>query len=165
MGFNIIESFTLPSDDRAQITLIVRKLNKLAEEFSTDYLVRNTAIRITGSAKNAFGRILLLYNYVKKRVKFTSDPFNIEFVQTPKKLLQIIETRNHAYGDCDDRVVLFVSLLRAIGINAKAIGAKYHTPNIFDHVLALIVIDGENFYIDPTSDEIEELPYHELLIV
>ena len=65
------------------------------------------------------------------------------------------------YGDCKDKTLLLVSLLRARGIQAwpalvsrdqrGSIAGSLPTPLAFDHVIAVAEIDGREVWIDPTE--------------
>jgi hypothetical protein len=65
------------------------------------------------------------------------------------------------YGDCKDKTLLLVSLLRARGIQAWPalvsrdqrgnIASSLPTPLAFDHVIAVAVVEGHEIWIDPTE--------------
>jgi len=64
------------------------------------------------------------------------------------------------FGDCKDKTLLLVTLLRALGITAQP--ALVHTtrgaalddwlpsPFAFDHVVTRVVVDGRTLWVDPT---------------
>lgn len=70
---------------------------------------------------------------------------------------QVVQRR---YGDCKDKTYLLVTMLRALDIEATpvlvslrapAIPAKLlPTPDVFDHVIAQVRIDGKVYYLDAT---------------
>jgi Domain of Unknown Function with PDB structure (DUF3857)/Transglutaminase-like superfamily len=70
---------------------------------------------------------------------------------------QILEKR---YGDCKDKSMLLLSLLRELGINASPAlvsiadqdGIRDELPggNAFDHVIVSFVVDGQRYFVDPT---------------
>jgi hypothetical protein len=65
------------------------------------------------------------------------------------------------YGDCKDKTLLLVSLLRARGVQAwpalvsrgqqGAIGTMLPSPTIFDHVIAMVRLGGQDVWIDATE--------------
>jgi lipoprotein NlpI/transglutaminase-like putative cysteine protease len=64
------------------------------------------------------------------------------------------------YGDCKDKSLLLMSLLREVGIESspvlvklgrrKALEGMLPSPLMFDHVIVKVMVDGEAFYLDPT---------------
>jgi transglutaminase-like putative cysteine protease len=64
------------------------------------------------------------------------------------------------FGDCKDKALLLVTLLRALGIDAhpalvntnlrRSIGEQQPSPAAFNHVLVRASIDGRHYWLDPT---------------
>ena len=64
------------------------------------------------------------------------------------------------YGDCKDKSLLFVTILRALGIEAYPVLVNSQlrhtiqdwepTGNAFDHCIAVVYLDGQAFWLDPT---------------
>lgn len=64
------------------------------------------------------------------------------------------------FGDCKDKTLLTVTLLRALGIEAapalvhskvkKGIRDYLPMPGAFDHVIVLAKVDGQTYWLDPT---------------
>ncbi|MES2298835.1 MAG: DUF3857 domain-containing protein [Pseudomonadota bacterium] len=64
------------------------------------------------------------------------------------------------YGDCKDKALLLVTLLRQLGIDAapvlvstfthKGLQTYLPTPLVFDHAIVRVVVDGKVHYLDPT---------------
>lgn len=86
--------------------------------------------------------------------------FGIEMGRNSHQPSFASETLERRYGDCKDKVVLFVSLLKALDIEAYP--ALVNTddkrrlldipPGVgsFDHVIAQVVIGDKHFWFDPT---------------
>jgi hypothetical protein len=65
------------------------------------------------------------------------------------------------FGDCKDKVLLFVTLLRGLGIEAhpalvssaagKGLDARLPGPNTFDHVIAKVHWQGRDYWLDATT--------------
>jgi transglutaminase-like putative cysteine protease len=76
----------------------------------------------------------------------------------PHRPTTVLERR---YGDCKDKTLLLVSLLRARGIQAwpalvsrdqlGAIAGSLPTPLAFDHVIAVASVEGREVWLDPTE--------------
>jgi hypothetical protein len=67
---------------------------------------------------------------------------------------------DHRYGDCKDVVFLWVSMLRALGIEAYPALIRSRNPlpidpsfpkDWFDHVAAVAIIDGDTLWADPSD--------------
>lgn len=64
------------------------------------------------------------------------------------------------FGDCKDKAMLAVTMLRALGIKAapalvnsqtgKAVAQAIAGPNAFNHVLVRVELDGKTYWLDPT---------------
>ncbi|ABC33537.1 conserved hypothetical protein [Hahella chejuensis KCTC 2396] len=75
----------------------------------------------------------------------------------PRAPDMVIENR---YGDCKDKTLLLVSLLRSIGIDAYPALVSWEiasgvdkiapSPGGFDHVITLVELDGQRYWLDPT---------------
>ena len=71
------------------------------------------------------------------------------------------------YGDCKDKTVLLQSLLKAMNIDAwpalvsttrrRAIASSPPTPLVFDHVILNVHLDGEEYWVDPTTLPIDDI--------
>jgi hypothetical protein len=72
------------------------------------------------------------------------------------------EVFERRYGDCKDKALLLVALLRELDIDCApalvntlalhAIAKRLPSPAAFDHVIVRAEIDGEELWIDPTLD-------------
>ncbi|HSD29792.1 MAG TPA: transglutaminase domain-containing protein, partial [Vicinamibacteria bacterium] len=86
------------------------------------------------------------------------------------------------YGDCKDKALLLVALLRALGIEAnpalvntsvrRGLDERQPSPLAFDHVIVLATIGATPVWIDPTRSEtggapetFESPPYERALLV
>lgn len=70
------------------------------------------------------------------------------------------EVLSRRYGDCKDKSLLLVAMLRRLGIQAdpvlvslqsrKGLGELLPSPALFDHVIVRAEVDGRSIYLDPT---------------
>ncbi|GAB4326591.1 MAG: hypothetical protein Kow0074_21310 [Candidatus Zixiibacteriota bacterium] len=67
---------------------------------------------------------------------------------------------NSRYGDCKDVVFLWISMLRSLGMDASPALVRSRNPlpvdpgfpkDWFDHVIAIMVIDGDTLWADPSD--------------
>ncbi|WP_199524491.1 DUF3857 domain-containing transglutaminase family protein [Pseudoalteromonas sp. bablab_jr011] len=71
------------------------------------------------------------------------------------------ETLALRYGDCKDKTVLLISLLKALGVDAypalvnteetKRLASLPVAPNLFDHVIVTLEHQGKRYWLDPTT--------------
>ena len=65
------------------------------------------------------------------------------------------------FGDCKDKTLLCVTLLRALGIDANPVLVSAQlgqtiqdwqpTATVFDHAIVQAVVDGQDYWLDPTA--------------
>ena len=139
--------FALPIDDsRPHAHSILEAIYEMGVLFGENPEVRAAAIEIVsqtgirdGDVHSAVDAIAL---WVQQAMRWIPDPHGTERVESPLVLLQTIAERGRAYGDCDDHVILFVALVRAIGPDARPVGVQLGTdpfdPTRFDHVIASV---------------------------
>lgn len=87
----------------------------------TSPLVRNAAVQAVAGApeRNFTSELTGILEYVRERVRFTRDPLDVEYVQSPDFLLRAIRQDGTAAGDCDDSAVLFAALAEAVGYETR----------------------------------------------
>ncbi|MBW3003219.1 transglutaminase-like domain-containing protein [Candidatus Woesearchaeota archaeon] len=68
-------------------------------------------------------QIKALVYFVRDRIDYVSDPEYREYIQTPEATLY------SGAGDCEDKSVLLVGLLKAIGVNAEIVTKPGHAYN------------------------------------
>jgi len=101
--------------------------------------------------------------FAGKATRFVQDDIRymgIEVGENSHKPHEPTETYNKRYGDCKDKSILLVMILRQANIPAySALVNTYlgthlieRLPNadLFDHVIVKLKLDNEDFYIDPT---------------
>ena len=94
-----------------------------------------------------------IYNYVRDYVRFTKDPQGLEYVQTPAHMIQVIEQEGKAYGDCDDKTVLGLALLKNTGHQVAIKTTSYNPNGKFSHVYGLVKLHGEWIPFDATRPD------------
>ena len=140
--------------------------------------VREIASSIAENYTEPSQRIAQALKFVQSEVRY----FGIELGVNSHQPTTAAETLKRRYGDCKDKAVLFISILKQLGIEAKPALvntektrelAKYPAMvNAFDHVIVKVVHDKEVFWLDPTrqfqygklSDIYQPNYYHALVI-
>ena len=101
-------------------------------------------------------RVLAVLRFVQDEVRY----FGIEMGVKSHKPSDPSTVCNRRFGDCKDKSFLFVTALRALGIEAWPVlvnPAERHTldqwqpsPLAFDHVIAAVRLNGQIYWFDPT---------------
>lgn len=72
--------------------------------------VKNKALEIIGDSKSDSEKAISIFNWMKDNIKFAISSTDAKASRTLKK----------GYGECANRTVLHITLLRAVGIPARA---------------------------------------------
>lgn len=121
-------------------------MRKMIEAGKRDQAVRQLAERILRlyhvPRYQHVSELAALHDWVRRNVRYTKDPCEVEYIQTPRRLLQ---TR---MGDCDDMTVLLGSLAEVVGhpVGIKVV-SRYANRN-FHHVYPVAEIDGREYGLD-----------------
>jgi transglutaminase-like putative cysteine protease len=117
-----------------------------------DFLVRQKAIeifRIAGvPAKDRFGEIRALFEWVRRNVRYTRDIFRVELLHTARRMLEL------RAGDCDDMTILLGAMLMATGHPVRLVlaGFRRHKPHAYSHIYLEVNLGGHWIALDPTMD-------------
>lgn len=110
--------------------------------------VRNVAVQVvspyasTGLEREKLLQVAALFEYVKSRVNYISDPIAMrngvkelgDFLASPAETLQI------GGGDCDDQALLMASLLSAVGLENRILFVS--SPSNGAHLLTEFSVDA-----------------------
>lgn len=103
-------------------------------------------------------QLTAVLDFVQKEVRYfgTEIGVNSHRPENPSKIL------TQRYGDCKDKTTLLIAMLKALNIPAKPVLASASfreginkflpTPQAFDHVIALVELDGVKYWLDATRD-------------
>jgi hypothetical protein len=105
---------------------------------------------------NRLQQILEVLRFVQDDVRY----FGIEIGDSTEKPADPSVVFSRRFGDCKDKSLLFVTILRALGIEAypvlvsatlgRGIGDWQPTASAFDHCIAVVRSDGKTYWLDPT---------------
>ena len=101
-------------------------------------------------------QVLAALRFVQDDVRY----FGVEIDASGEKPADPSVVFARRYGDCKDKSLLFVTVLRALGIEAYPVlvNSTLHgtiedwlpTGNAFDHCIAAVQFDGQTYWLDPT---------------
>ena len=124
----------------------VRVMRSMIEEGKRDQAVRQLAemilVRYDVPRYQYVTELAALHDWVRRNVRYTKDPHEVEYIQTPRRLLQ------SRMGDCDDMAVLLGSLAEVVGhpvgikVVSRDANRNYH------HVYPVAEIDGHEYGLD-----------------
>ena len=146
---------------------IIGAIQFVIDQFGRDARVRAATLQLLTSHQNndIRGHALTISRWVMQHMVYLGDPVGGEFVQTPLVLLNIINAKGKAYGDCDDHVVLLGSMLASVGIPCRAVAVKLHGSNVYNHVVVEYFFEGRSIIIDPCAKTVQTPRYGDRLVV
>lgn len=111
---------------------------------------------IIAGAETPEERVTKLIRWVQDEVRY----FGVELGAFSHEPHPPADTIRRRYGDCKDKSLLLIALLREIGIEAwpvlidtwmgAALPQRLPSPGVFDHVIVVARMDGRDLWIDPT---------------
>jgi hypothetical protein len=120
--------------------------------------IRLIAADIRQQSASPSRQIALALQYVQSKVRY----LGIEFGQNSHKPSSAVETLARHYGDCKDKTVLLITLLKELGVAAvpALVDSDYRQALIdqipryaaFDHVIVKVDFEGFSYWLDPTRD-------------
>jgi len=101
-------------------------------------------------------RVSQALQWVQDEIRYFSVSLG-ESSHRPYPPEQVLQRR---YGDCKDKTYLLIAILHALGIEAKPVLVSQYSPrtasrmlpnpDVFDHVMARVVLGGRTYYLDGT---------------
>lgn len=155
------------SNTRPDSETILELLDYFRRCYMTSPFVRQATISVLGELANndIVSQVQAVVAWVKERLIYVRDPEGAELVHSPNRLLDTIQRRRYAYGDCDDHALLMNSMLGSIGIPTRFVGVKTKGSKKYNHVISSVNVKGEWIDIDPCSKHSVQPEYTEKLII
>jgi len=101
-------------------------------------------------------RVLAALRFVQDDIRYLGIELG-EHSHRPHSASSVFAQR---FGDCKDKAMLFMTMLRALGVEAhpalvntdlgKHIVSELPSPNAFNHVIASVRVGGRDLWVDPT---------------
>jgi transglutaminase-like putative cysteine protease len=112
--------------------------------------------QIRQSHEDQAARVAAVLHFVQREIRYLGVQVGVG-THRPNLPSTILQRR---YGDCKDKALLTVTMLRAMGIEALpalvntdisgAVKLAKPSPHAFNHVLVKVILDGKVYWIDPT---------------
>ena len=114
--------------------------------------------RIAAEHATPAARTAAVLRFVQSQVRYLAVQVGVgSFHPNPPQ--KVFERR---FGDCKDKTLLMLSMLDRLGVEAhaalvhtetgRALADRLPAPNLFDHVLVRVMVDGRAYWLDPTRD-------------
>ncbi len=86
--------------------------------------------------KDYAGEIVAVRNWAAENIRYTNDQLHVEMVKTPQTLVEEVQQRGVAVGDCDDIACLIGCMHLCLGREAQLLpvgfGAIGHLSHVFE---------------------------------
>jgi transglutaminase-like putative cysteine protease len=122
--------------------------------------LHNSIVELAGKIKlkstNQAEQITAALKYTQDNIRYVGLEMGVNsHLPTPAH-----ETLSLRYGDCKDKALLFITILKALGIdaypalvdteNTKLLAEKLPAVNLFNHVIVTLQFNDERIWLDPT---------------
>lgn len=144
----IINERTIP-DGYAGTTKIIEEMWNLVNRDYKDFHLISIARKIIANVpeKDYFGEANALFEFVKRRTRFTRDPDRAELIEDPFVILQ------QKAGDCDGHAILLGSLAKAVGFPIRFVTISSIRPGFFNHVYAEVYVPNKGWLPADTTEK------------
>ena len=127
------------------------------DKIKSDAAIKNKVRELTQQLSSEEERIRAIYNFCAQKIRYVA----VEYGQAgfePHKAEDIFRNK---YGDCKDKAMLLVTMLREIGSQAYPVlisTREYYNLNpdfpsmMFNHCIAAVILKDETIFLDPTAE-------------
>lgn len=112
----------------------VRRMRQLVASSLGSPLLATTAAHIVRRSRSPAEAADRIRGFLEEAVRFEHDPRGVELLKPPDMMLEELEQRGEAVGDCDDVAVFGAALGRAIGLPARFVLLAFTHGAPFEHV-------------------------------
>jgi transglutaminase-like putative cysteine protease len=125
----------------------------MTRDGAKDFYVRQRAIQIFQiyrvPAKDHFGEVSSLFDWVRRNVRYTRDIFRVELLHTPRRMLEL------RAGDCDDMTILLGSMLLSTGhpVRLVLVGFRPNRPHLYSHIYPEVLVRNRWLALDATMPQ------------
>jgi transglutaminase-like putative cysteine protease len=135
---------------KAGTLVTARIIGRMIRDGAKDFYVRQRAIQIFQiyrvPAKDRFGEVSSLFDWVRRNVRYTRDIFRVELLHTPRRMLEL------RAGDCDDMTILLGSMLLSTGhpVRLVLVGFRPNRPHLYSHIYPEVLVRDRWLPLDAT---------------
>jgi hypothetical protein len=125
-------------------------------QMESDEDIKGKVDELTRNKETDEEKITAIYNFVASEIRYVGLEFGMGGYQ-PHSAQEIFRNR---YGDCKDKTILFLTMLREIGVDGypaliRAFGetdTRLVSPGQFNHAITVIPRGEDYFWFDPTAE-------------
>lgn len=134
-------------DGVAGIRETLKIMALVTKKYKSAPAIRELALRLVANCpeKKWALEAACVLSFVQKKIRYTRDISGVETIQTPIQTLRI------GQGDCDDKSILYASLLNAIGHPTRFV-AVGSVKGRYSHVLVQTKIAGRWVWAETTEN-------------
>lgn len=140
------------------INFVIKKIIELIEKYKSNFFIRELAIRLTKDKKKIVDKINAIWNFLKSKVKYVKDIYNVETLQSP------LITLYWGAGDCDDLAIIGACFLNAIGIKIALVLVSTDPLKLYNHIYLYCILKDimkkpkRVIVFDLTADKLNKEP-------
>jgi transglutaminase-like putative cysteine protease len=116
-------------------------MRKIINDSIRNYYVRRWAEKIIEKAgEDDLSKVQAVYDFLDSHTRYVKDPEGFELLKSPVVSLQLLDAGDIPALDCDDLVILSMSLLKSIGFRVGMRAVSYTPEKIYTHVYGLVYV-------------------------
>lgn len=131
---------------------------KLAQDkIKADSAIKNKVTELTKGKNSQIDKARAIYNFCAKEIRYVA----IEYGEAGYEPHKAEDTFRNKYGDCKDKAILLVTMLKEAGLSAWPVlipTRDYYNliedfPSVsFDHAIAAMPMNGKTIFMDTTAE-------------
>lgn len=135
-------------DGAAGVKVTLKLMCAIVKLYRVTPLMRDWAGQVTAGVPGKFwrGEMNALFSWVQNNIRYFQDPFDVEWLQTPDKTLEL------GYGDCDDQCILLSTGLEAAGYATRFVACGPDEAN-YEHVFLQAKIPDTDHWVSMDTTE------------
>lgn len=125
----VSQSLQMIPDGKAGIVRTLKIMRGIVRDGKKSLTIRALALQIIKNlrSKDWSGEANAVHNWVRDNIRFVRDITDVETLHDAERVLQF------GQGDCDDKSILFASLMESIGHPTRFVAIGF-SPNEYSHV-------------------------------
>jgi len=143
--------------------------NLSKDQVISDEDIKRKVYEIAHDKDSIEEKVESIYNFITDEVRYVGLEFGIGGYK-PRKATRVFATH---YGDCKDKGILFITMLKEIGVKADIVLVRtrskgisnYDLPmlGLFNHFITLVHLPDKDLFIDATPESFRytELPFED----
>jgi len=139
------------SDGSSDAEQILASIEELSQKYSIMPSVRAFALSLMPRAMvndDQLTQLNVISQFVVNDMLYVRDPIGVEYFIAVPKMLQEYAQTGKIFGDCDDHVLMFNTLMKAVGFNVRAVATNIGNTSYADHVFSEFMIGGTTHDFD-----------------